>query len=166
MYLSDKSENGLDLFVDVVLDILFKESLLDNIKSAQQIDTLGIDSVYYLYKKIHKLDINDQKQNSELDSLLEYQIIDLIENFLLAATAKDCSIMITLLPVKKSSNLTPTLPFVNLSNSKYMYYYRIALVDLDKKTEDKIPYYYNLEQIISQTYLLFSQNVKKCVKNI
>ncbi len=112
---SNIQASPVDTLVNLLVTILMKEPLLGNLKRIQQLDQLGVEAVYYLYSKLHALQgIKDISLMMlldtqtlvdacfrELDNLSEEEMKSHIDNFLVAATAKDCSIMVTFIPVEK-----------------------------------------------------------------
>jgi hypothetical protein len=110
--------------VDLLLRILQSEPLLENLQKAQKLDTLDIEAIYYLHKRLNSTDevhcnqdahgtspslqllivvgsIVDEEQVRLLDAMKPEEAKSKISDFLIAAAAKDCSIMVTLLPVAK-----------------------------------------------------------------
>lgn len=128
--------NGRDTvasLIDVLLQILQKEPVLQNLKKIQLQDDIDIlpvlysfffhvllfiicidhpshiEAIYYLHKK-HTLnstdfsDLPDIDRFKSLDSLSGEEVSRKLRDFMIAATAKDCSVMISLLPVDASHN--------------------------------------------------------------
>jgi inositol-pentakisphosphate 2-kinase len=89
--------------------------------------------------------INDLSIASELDSLTK---------FLIAASANDCSIMISFQEVLNGSPKDLSC-FEDVLTGK-VYKYSIAIVDLDQKDSDRIPKYYKEYQDIVDNYLHFN----------
>jgi hypothetical protein len=88
---------------------------------------------------------NDLSIASELDSLTK---------FLIAASANDCSIMISFQEVLNGSPKNLSC-FEEVLTGK-VYKYSIAIVDLDQKDSDRIPKYYKEYQDIVDNYLHFN----------
>jgi inositol-pentakisphosphate 2-kinase len=107
----------LESLVNILSKILIDDEILLKLKKVQELDTLDIEAIYYLYSILFpshqdlKSDIAKQIfEESELeykDSLLKFisnlsedEIQDKIGEYLISSTIKDCSIMITLAPIK------------------------------------------------------------------
>jgi hypothetical protein len=83
------------------------------VKKVQQRDTIDVEGIYYLYNKVHSgtagyttsqltLTVTDSslvENAQELDKLSEEAMRDLIHDFLIAATVKDCSVMLSVCPI-------------------------------------------------------------------
>eukprot|EP01133_Synstelium_polycarpum_P006905 gene6906-8027_t len=116
---------SVDSLTSILVGILQKErSLLDNLRMAQQLDSLDIEAIHYLYCKLEQIpniDPSDLSRFSDLDNLTNEQMEQEINKYLIATTAKDCSIMATFLD---------TNPLAS---------YRVGVVDLDPKRRSSIP---------------------------
>jgi len=82
----------------------------------------------------------------------------LLQAFFIAASAKDCSLMIAMKAVssgdysREGSLLSKTLPIVEpFPNSVYTY--NVSMVDLDLKPFSKIPYYIDLDRRVVSNFL-------------
>merc|ERR1711871_54258 len=91
---------------------------------------------------------------SELPTTTDAQI-ELISRFMVAATAKDCSVMITLRQTDTTPDEPSTYPSlpVELGDAPRTvvrdlpgWEYSVTLVDLDPKPVEKIPAYYKLDR--------------------
>jgi len=166
------SRNPSKTLVKLLVKILMRELLLSSLKKIQQMDSLDIEAIYYLWTKIYSfetscLDTDYHKPQGfeHLDRLSTEEIVVKINQFLVAASSKDCSVMITLFPLtsevsQKSQEII--YPVISVDNCSYRY--RAAIIDLDEKIEENIPYYYQLDQTISRNY--YEQEVYKvCVAN-
>jgi len=81
----------------------------------------------------------------------------------MAATAKDCSVMMTIMPIPKSdTNDNGGMSIVEVDNCVYNYIYRLSVVDLDPKSAENIPPYYSLDQKIVDHFL--QNSVQKTCK--
>ncbi|XP_028396180.1 inositol-pentakisphosphate 2-kinase-like [Dendronephthya gigantea] len=92
--------------------------------------------------------VNKHSVTSKLDSLTK---------FLIAASANDCSIMISFQEV--IGPLANSNCFRDLLTGR-VYKYSIAIVDLDQKLADRIPKYYKEYNDIIDNYLSFKNNVE------
>eukprot|EP00252_Welwitschia_mirabilis_P023919 TRINITY_DN6898_c0_g1_i1.p1 TRINITY_DN6898_c0_g1~~TRINITY_DN6898_c0_g1_i1.p1 ORF type:complete len:497 (+),score=87.95 TRINITY_DN6898_c0_g1_i1:124-1614(+) len=79
----------------------------------------------------------------------------IIRNYLLAASAKDCSLMLTFQPLPQYVTDTSTSDgssIINLSSTKQSFLYKATVIDLDIKPLGKIIDYYELDQEIVKNY--------------
>ncbi|EGG14938.1 hypothetical protein DFA_10812 [Cavenderia fasciculata] len=100
------NENGTSTLDIKSLDSLFnninilekEKQLLINLAQVQrEYDPYDIETIYYLYCKLHNqaYQEDDVERFKDLSHLTNKEMQDIIERFLIATTAKDCSIMIT-----------------------------------------------------------------------
>ncbi|BBN10540.1 inositol-pentakisphosphate 2-kinase [Marchantia polymorpha subsp. ruderalis] len=77
----------------------------------------------------------------------------ILRDFLISATAKDCGIMVTLLPVGPMMTHDISLPGSNVVTfSGRQYLYKVHLLDLDVKQLKKLPHYFQLDKEIVTAY--------------
>ncbi|KYR01821.1 hypothetical protein DLAC_01834 [Tieghemostelium lacteum] len=163
---------------ELVSAILSRESILSNLKSVQLYDELDIEAIYYLYCKLNQIpntigyQLNSQ---SKLDQLTNDQIREYISRFLISATVKDCSIMLSFNNNSKfNSDTIQSFKFINSLdissnttinfNDNNIIYYKIGIVDLDKKKESSIPNYYKTDKLIIENYQNNCNNKKQCTE--
>jgi len=157
------SKDPIASLCDVIIQILSKEPVLQNLKRIQVQDDIDIEAIYYIYKK-HVLntddfsDIPDVARFAPLESLSKEEILTKIREFLVAATAKDCSVMMTLLPLANGQTSTSPQFSVVHAPGEGDIQYRIGVVDLDERLETLIPQYYKLDQEIVSQFLQHSKN--------
>jgi len=117
-------------------------SVLDILLRAQKTDNIGIVQAYNYFKL---LPISIQKQlrtkSNLIDNCADLSFLkrndyrSLIEQYLLAATMKDCSLMISLRLIDKIGSCGTTVVRVKGSNDNKLYFaYSIRIVDLDPKS--------------------------------
>ncbi|GAM24665.1 hypothetical protein SAMD00019534_078400 [Acytostelium subglobosum LB1] len=129
--------------VETVVTILQKEKdVLNNLLKAQQYDDMDIEAIYYLYTLLlqrQQQDTSSLPNNyDDLDRFASLKDITSeeaerhIERYLIATTAKDCSIMIAFAP-----------DGIN---------HQVAVVDLDAKKRASIPSYFTTDRSIVQYF--------------
>ncbi|XP_037652882.1 inositol-pentakisphosphate 2-kinase isoform X4 [Choloepus didactylus] len=146
-----------------------KGCLLYRTLQVQMLDTLDIEGLYPLYKRVQRyleefpearksLQIdgpyNDafyQKlldRSTEDDGTLSYALTK-VQQYRVAMTAKDCSIMIALSPCLQdgSSDERPVVP-----SSKSRFAFSVSVLDLDLKPYESIPHQYKLDAKIVNYY--------------
>lgn len=170
---SNYDRNNIELVSDILAEIFLKEPILNKLRKIQEMDKYGIEAVYYLYNKLHGIvpdNENEINHKDELEKLTTIEIKKIIEDYLISMTAKDCSIMVTLYPFIIKNNFNDDndkfIPSgFQIITTKYgKYIYRIAVVDLDLKYAENIPYYFQLDKRICQSYNQFVKSISKhCV---
>jgi hypothetical protein len=126
---------------------LQQNSVLFELLNAQKIDTIGIVHAYKLYKNLSQNIQRELEKKSNLlgrglDFLSKEDARSLIERYLLAATMKDCSLMISIRLVDKiGENIVRPVGggsgFVHIHalDSQSLYFaFSVRIVDLDPKT--------------------------------
>lgn len=152
-----ETSDPTEVLVDVLVKIFQQEAILKNLRRVQKMDTFGIEGIYYLYRKFKGLEVTDDQRPEnweQLDCLSEREALKAIEDFLLASTAKDCSVMITLCPFRSSTSYTKVnnLPVARVKGSSFQFVYRITLVDIDSKPAENIETYYLVDQRITSFF--------------
>ncbi len=145
----------------ILSKILLKEELLKRLQTLHRRDLIDIEGIHYLYQRIMGKGINESEQVWPfLDGMDDETRKMYIENFLVAATAKDCSFMISLVPVpfsvlerlKLSDFSLNHLSSATVEFARCAFVYRISVTDLDRKQMENIPMYYKLDQEIVSVY--------------
>lgn len=142
-----------ELLPRILEAILIQDPILRKLKTLQaDFDELDVEKIMPLYQQLGNIDTDNdlfakvvdkykkQQQGSnapktDLQRMLEY---------VLSMTFKDCSLMINVIPKR---NKTLNHKFIALRNG-LIFYYDIKVIDTDLKKVDKIPYWYELDQII------------------
>lgn len=109
----------------------------------------------------HTADHLASDSDAEIDWIAKYQLrtitvrkaLEYINNYSLAATAKDCSIMITLYPTSDVGNDNNGADNSSGTIADGRWRYRVAIIDTDKKQPDHIPHYYRLDQKIVNNFI-------------
>ncbi|CAI4227050.1 unnamed protein product [Auanema sp. JU1783] len=118
---------------------LYKNSVLDEILAGQQIDSIGIIRAHKLFKNLPQEDKNYFMEKARLPSLDDFlhktDAKSLIERYLLAATMKDCSVMVSvrLVPSHMIQSSTDYNNIVRLPNG-LCFSFSVKIVDLDPKS--------------------------------
>lgn len=165
---------------DLVLEVLEHNNILSRILEVQKLDELDIETTYKLYERLlahiaqlqtsnrtpqldDSFDVFESLEHfsdAEIDWIAKNQIrtitvrkaLDYINNYSLAATAKDCSIMITLYPTSDASNDNISADNSSGTIAQGKWRYRVAIIDTDKKQPDHIPHYYRMDQKIVNNF--------------
>jgi inositol-pentakisphosphate 2-kinase len=187
--------NRKQYLVSLLRKILQQEPVLQNISTAQQACCVDIEGIYQLHNKmsremnkemhqhdacedpivattVYDVDLAEKKEREQhqraLDKLLQMPLkeaIEAIRSYIIATTAKDCSIMITMRRAPEYELNKSELPRLQTENEnglvivdvvgkekeerrEHRVEYRISVVDLDRKSTSKIPKHYELDQQI------------------
>ncbi|BBN10612.1 inositol-pentakisphosphate 2-kinase [Marchantia polymorpha subsp. ruderalis] len=98
------------------------------------------------------LHVNEPRKHTKVPRTFE-ECRTIIRDFLISATAKDCGIMLTLLPVGSMMSDDISLPgsyVVTYSGRQYLH--KVHLLDLDVKQLKKLPHYFQLDKEIVTAY--------------
>ena len=133
------------------------------LRNLQQFDRFDIENVYGEYLKTLKkfdysleefLDFNSQLWNDlktqgfVTKSSDRFDIFEIC-HFLVAATFKDCSVVITFCEVENQDSHSMSTIIKSFGR---FFMYEIKLIDLDPRSVLNIPYYYNLDQRIVMSW--------------
>ncbi|XP_067359620.1 inositol-pentakisphosphate 2-kinase isoform X3 [Channa argus] len=154
------------------------DSVLFRILQTQMLDTLDIEGLYPLYRRVEQymqdfpkerthLQIDGpyneafleklQKSLAEDDGSVEYAVAK-VHQYRVAMTAKDCSIMIALVPRTEEEDDDEGLPSQRrlrdfMSSRPPAFSYSVSILDLDPKPFDSITSQLRLDQKIVSCYL-------------
>ncbi|KAI1890388.1 hypothetical protein AGOR_G00153210 [Albula goreensis] len=147
-----------------------KDCVLSKILQAQMLDSLDIEGIYPLYKRVEQYLEEFPKERSRLqidgpynenflekvkncptedDGSIEYAV-GKVHQYRVAMTAKDCSVMITLAPCREEDRLEPDM---EIPLSKPRFTYSVSILDLDPKPYENIPHQSKLDSKIVNYYL-------------
>jgi len=157
----------------VFVSILGKEVVLENLRKTQLLDHYDIEFIEWLHnillRMAHKQNEFDFENNllelspNEIvklksttgrETITTREAIGYIRDFMISATVKDCSIMITIGNITHESEINlSTLNTVTDNISNNIYVYKISVIDLDPKPLLNLSYYYDLDQKLVHQYL-------------
>ncbi|GMS84764.1 hypothetical protein PENTCL1PPCAC_6939, partial [Pristionchus entomophagus] len=113
-----------------------RDSLLHQLLKGQRMDELGIVKAHQLFFTLSQKEQAEvgRKVQSQggLSFLQDQSPVSLLKRFFLAATLKDCSIMISLRLIKNDSDLEEETDLIRLPSNK-TFAYSLKVVDLDPK---------------------------------
>ncbi|KAJ7523133.1 hypothetical protein O6H91_18G039100 [Diphasiastrum complanatum] len=144
--------------IHIYYDIL--ETKCNVCLSSSQLSGKRVDDVASMtFVKGEQLTVNSSLHNdmknqqteavAQLHSLSVEEKKKIIRDFLIAATAKDCSIILALQPV---SSFTDERSIICCPVTKQQYFYKMFFLDLDLKRLKKLPFYHELDQKIVSYY--------------
>ncbi|KAK1161452.1 inositol-pentakisphosphate 2-kinase-like [Acipenser oxyrinchus oxyrinchus] len=151
-----------------------KDCVLSKILQAQMLDNVDIEGLHPLYNRVEqylgefpkeriKLQIDGpynencfeklRNSQSEDNGTVDYAVRK-VQQYRVAMTAKDCSIMIALSPCPDDELPEPNLV---IQTSKSRLIYSVSILDLDPKPYENIPHQYKLDGQIVNFYLKSTQ---------
>ncbi|XP_072961241.1 inositol-pentakisphosphate 2-kinase IPK1-like isoform X1 [Typha angustifolia] len=156
------SVTGLQIpsFLELVGDAIFDSGVLDRLLATQNLDILDIEGAIHAYYDVvsqpclvckNITDIELLHQYSYLHSLPQEKKLKIAREYLIAATAKDCSLMISFRP-RENGIMVSECNSVFLKSLNQIYEYKAYFIDLDMKPLEKMIYYYKLDQKIVNFY--------------
>ncbi|XP_028766319.1 inositol-pentakisphosphate 2-kinase [Neltuma alba] len=156
-----QAEDGLytEKFLDLVAESLHKSEALDRLLKIQKFDNLDIEGAIHAYYNITSQqcmaceELNEQQLNryASLHSASLEESLRTLKDYLIAATAKDCSLIICFRP-SKEGYLTSVCDHVCVQSTKQTFDVKVSYIDLDLKPLNKMEYYYKLDKKIVSFY--------------
>ncbi|XP_050124613.1 inositol-pentakisphosphate 2-kinase-like [Malus sylvestris] len=147
-------------FLQLIAETVHKSGVLDWLLEVQKLDNLDIDGAIHAYydiisepcmvcRELGKEEVS-QKYLS-LHSMSLDESLKIVKDFLIATSAKDCSLMISFRP-RKDGN--PGSPYNNLhlKSTNQSFDYKVNFIDLDLKHLGKMEEYYELDKKIVSCY--------------
>ncbi|VVA19687.1 PREDICTED: inositol-pentakisphosphate [Prunus dulcis] len=160
-------------FLLLVAETVHKSGVLDRLLEVQKLDNLDIDGAIHAYYDIvsepcRVCRASGKEKISQrylsLHSISLDESLKIVKDFLIAATAKDCSLMISFRP-RKDGN--PGSPYNNLylDSTKQFFDYKVNFIDLDLKQLKKMEEYYELDKKIVTYYNRMVETEERQKKN-
>eukprot|EP00250_Pteridium_aquilinum_P011068 c19817_g1_i1 orf=550-1965(-) len=169
---------------ELVAQSLYETNAIRNLLAVQKLDTLDIEGAIHAYYKIchrnpiehlhgstfNKLDesVEHEAGTRSVEALDGMSLVEcrrIVRDYLIAATAKDCSLMLTLQQVPDTTTKNTNMQCHKLvfsSKTDKFFRLKINFVDLDLKSLSKMPHYYHIDQEIVTAYLTATHGATKC----
>ncbi|KNA17367.1 hypothetical protein SOVF_080660 isoform B [Spinacia oleracea] len=155
-------ENGMHTrrFVHLVGEAILKLGVLDRLLEVQKLDKIDIEGAIHAYYDIVsqpcKLCRNSGENQqfgkySSLHSIPVDESLKIVRDYLIAATAKDCSLMISFRP-REDDHPESHYRTIYLDSTKQRFDVKAFFIDLDMKPLNKMEVYYELDQKIVNCY--------------
>ncbi|KAG6403204.1 hypothetical protein SASPL_135421 [Salvia splendens] len=147
--------------VDLLTETIFKSGLLNRLLEVQKLDAIDIEGAIHAYYDIISQPcvvcrkIGGKRFSARYSSIHSMQRDDkvkIVRDYLISATAKDLSMMISFKPKINMDEESPHRA-VFLEASKQTFCYKASFIDLDMKPLKKMEYYYELDQQIVNYYV-------------
>lgn len=157
-----KADNGLrtDSFIQLVAETVHQAGILDRLLEVQKLDNFDIEGAIHAYYNIISQPCRvcrelDEEKVSHLCTLLHSipmnESLKIVKDYLIATTAKDCSLMICFRP--KSSEVSGSYNSIYLESTNQVFYYKVYFIDLDLKPFNKMEEHYAKDKKISSCYI-------------
>ncbi|XP_010254762.1 PREDICTED: inositol-pentakisphosphate 2-kinase-like isoform X2 [Nelumbo nucifera] len=144
-------------FLQLVAEAIFRSGVLDRLLEAQKLDLLDIEGAIHAYYNIVSQpcvacrDLAVRELSHSLHSISLEESLKIVRDYLVAATAKDCSFMISFRP-REDGDPSLSHRTVCLEPINQNFDYKVNFIDLDLKPLKKMLYYYELDQKIVSCY--------------
>lgn len=157
-----RADNGLRTrnFLQLVSEAVYKSGVLDRLLEVQKLDNFDIEGAVHAYYDIISESCpvcremgGDEVSHiyTSLHSISLDESLKIVKDFLIAATAKDCSLMIGFRPREDEGSGSPYNK-VYLESTNQNFEYKASFIDLDLKPLKKMEQYYELDKKIVNCY--------------
>ncbi|KAK6938851.1 Heavy metal-associated domain, HMA [Dillenia turbinata] len=156
------SEKGLRTtdFLKLVSEAMYKSKVLDRLLEVQKLDDYDIEGAIHAYYSIVSepcvicKNLNEDTLSTRYDSLHSISLdgsLKIVRDYLIAATAKDCSLMINF-RAREEGKEESACSNIHLDSTNQSFEYKVYFVNLDTKPLEKMVHYYKLDQSIVNFY--------------
>ncbi|KAK7291204.1 hypothetical protein RIF29_06159 [Crotalaria pallida] len=143
----------------LIAETLQKSGVLDRLLEVQKLDAIDIEGAIHAYydvtsqecKVCRELSEEQAKRYASLHSVSLDESLRIVKDYLIAATAKDCSLMICFRP-RKEGDSGSVYNNVYLESTKQAFDFKVYFIDLDLKRLSKMEGYYKLDKKIVSCY--------------
>ncbi|KAK7351711.1 hypothetical protein VNO77_11355 [Canavalia gladiata] len=145
--------------VTLVAQALQKSGVLDQLLVVQKLDNVDIEGAIHAYYEItrqqcmvcRELSEEQKKRYTSLHSASLDESLRIVKDYLIAATAKDCSLMICFTP-RNERDSGSVCNNIFLESTKQTFDFKVYFIDLDLKRMSKMEEYYELDKKIVSCY--------------
>nr|4AXD_A Chain A, INOSITOL-PENTAKISPHOSPHATE 2-KINASE [Arabidopsis thaliana] len=154
-----QSEDGhrTECFLQLVSDAVYGSGVLDRLLEIQKLDKLDIEGAIHCYYDIINQPCPICREGRPLEAELSLHALPLdeslkiVKEYLIAATAKDCSIMISF-QSRNAWDSEPSGDYVSLKPTNQTFDYKVHFIDLSLKPLKRMESYYKLDKKIISFY--------------
>ncbi|KAE8713389.1 Inositol-pentakisphosphate 2-kinase [Hibiscus syriacus] len=159
-----KADDGLckTSFIQLVAETVYTSGVLDQLLEVQKLDAYDIEGAIHAYYNIISQPCMACRESSKvtlsnrypsLHSITLDESLKIVKDYLIAATVKDCSMMISFRPMEDGDVLSESSHnTVCLGSTKQVFEYKVFFIDLDLKPLKKMEDYYKLDKKIANCY--------------
>lgn len=155
-------EDGLrtSSFVHLVIEAIVKLGVLDRLLEVQKLDKFDVEGAIHAYYDVVSEPCKICRDSGESGKLEKYsslhaisleESVKIVRDYLIAATAKDCSLMISFRP-REDDDPESHYRTICLDSTKQRFDVKAYFIDLDMKPLEKMEFYYELDQKIVKCY--------------
>ncbi|KAI6688812.1 hypothetical protein NL676_025640 [Syzygium grande] len=163
-----EADDGLRMtsFLELLTETVYKSGVLDHLLDVQKLDNYDVEGAIHAYYNFISQPCSVCRQLGEdkvspistfLHALPPNESLEIVKKFLIAATAKDCSLMFCFRRREDGGSDSP-YDRVYLESTNQVFDYKVHFIDLDLKPLEKMEYYYELDQKIVSAYNEALQN--------
>ncbi|XP_056162523.1 inositol-pentakisphosphate 2-kinase-like isoform X2 [Syzygium oleosum] len=163
-----EADDGLRMtsFLELLTETVYKSGVLDRLLDVQKLDNYDVEGAIHAYYNFISQPCSVCRQLGEdkvspistfLHALPPNESLEIVKKFLIAATAKDCSLMFCFRRREDGGSDSP-YDRVYLESTNQVFDYKVHFIDLDLKPLEKMEYYYELDQKIVSAYTEALQN--------
>lgn len=145
-------------FLQLVSDTVYDSGVLDKLLEVQKLDKLDTEGAIHCYYNI----INQpcpickeagtlEEEEESLHCLPLDESLKIVKDYLIAATAKDCSLMISF-RLRNELDSAPSCDAVCLKSTNQTFDYKVHFIDLSLKPLKRMEAYYKLDNKIVSFY--------------
>ncbi|CAL1384160.1 unnamed protein product [Linum trigynum] len=147
-------------FMQLIAETVHHSRVLDQLLDVQKLDHLDIEGAIHAYYNFLSrpctvcMNLNEAKALhacKSLHSIPMDESLKIVKNYLIAATAKDCSMMISFVPTDDVDGGSQ-YSSVHMPSTNQKFTYKVNIIDLDLKRLKTIEDYYELDQKIVKCY--------------
>ncbi|KZV16053.1 inositol-pentakisphosphate 2-kinase-like [Dorcoceras hygrometricum] len=147
-------------FLELVAEAVFNSGLLNRLLEVQKLDVIDIEGAIHAYYDIISQPCVVCREKGEeiltgkyssLHSLPMHERLKIVRDYLISATAKDLSMMISF-GSKSNMDQGSSHNVVYLHSTDQSFHYKASFIDLDVKPLKKMEYYYELDQQIVRNF--------------
>ncbi|KAK2398195.1 Inositol-pentakisphosphate 2-kinase [Trifolium repens] len=143
----------------LVTEAVQKSGVLNQLLEVQKLDSIDVEGVIHAYyditsqqcKVCRELSEEQAKRFTSLHSVSLDESLRIVKDYLIAATAKDCSLMLCFRP-RQEDDSGSAYNSVYLESTKQAFDYKVHFIDLDLKRLSKVEDYYELDKKIVSCY--------------
>ncbi|XP_024030275.1 inositol-pentakisphosphate 2-kinase isoform X2 [Morus notabilis] len=147
-------------FLQLLSETIYTSGVMDRLLKVQELDDIDIEGAIHAYYNIISepcmvcRDLEEEKvahRYSSLHSISLDESLKIVKNFLIAATAKDCSLMMSF-RLRKEGISESSYNSVSLKSTNQTFDYKVCFIDLDLKPLGKMKEYYEKDKKIVSCY--------------
>ncbi|XP_076893121.1 inositol-pentakisphosphate 2-kinase-like [Bidens hawaiensis] len=147
-------------FLELVSEAVFRSGLLNRLLEVQKLDVYDIEGAIHAYYDVVSQPcvickkLGEDKLSGRYSSVHSLPLegsLKIVRDYLISATAKDLSLMISFRTREKVDPKSPYSVIFHESTGQ-SFDYKVSFIDLDMKPLEKMIYYYELDQKILRSY--------------